>query len=71
MFYGFDICTDCRAAVSKLKNLNGTVRSASVACPDAVTRNAPFLRGQLELMREEIAAVEAKLPKPQELNKAA
>lgn len=71
MFYGFNICTDARTALSKLKDFKGAVQSASVACPDAVTRNAPFLRAQIELMREEIAAVEAKLPKPEAVRNAA
>ena len=65
MMYGFSICNDSRSALSKLKDLRGAVRSASVECPDALTRNASFLRGQLEDMREEIAAIEAKLPKPE------
>ena len=64
MLYGFSICQDARSAVTAAANLASTVRSASIESPEALVRNASYLREQVEAVRECLAAVEAKRPRP-------
>ena len=71
MMYGFSICSDARSALSNAELLAGSVRSASIECPESIERNAQFIRETVNLIREELAAVEAKLPKPREVRDAA
>lgn len=71
MMYGADICERARESVRDLERFQLAVQGASVASPEAISRNTPFLREQIEMMREAIAAVEAKLPKPEAVRNAA
>ncbi len=69
--YGIHISHDASDATGYAKKLAATVRSASMECPEAVERNAPFLRETISEIREALALVEAKLPKPKEVRNAA
>ena len=69
--YGIYISHDASSAAGYARKLAATVRSASVECPEAVERNAPFLRETISEIREALALVEAKLPKPKEVRDAA
>ena len=71
MMHGFSICHDARATVSASKFFASTVRAASIECPEAVARNERFLREQIEEVRAQLAAIEAKLPQPEAAKKAA
>ncbi len=69
--YGIYISHDASDATGYAKKLAATVRSASMESPEAVERNAPFLRETISEIREALALVEAKLPKPKEVRNAA
>lgn len=69
--HGIHISHDCSSAASYAAKLASTVRTASVECPEAVERNAGFIRDTINEMREHLAAVEAKLPGPNEVRDAA
>jgi len=47
------------------------IPGVSVECPEAIERNADFIRNQVEEIREHLAAVEAKLPAPKEVQRVA
>ena len=69
--HGIYINHDAQNASGYAQKLAATVRSASVESPEAVERNAAFLRDTISEMREAAAAIEAKLPKPREVRDAA
>jgi hypothetical protein len=66
--HGIYINHDCQSASGYAQKLAATVRAASVECPEAVERNAAFLRDTINEIREAAAAIEAKLPKPREVS---
>ena len=65
--HGIYISHDASSATGYAKKLAATVRTASMECPEAVERNAPFLRETISEIREALALIEAKLPKPTEV----
>ena len=65
--HGMYLAHDTSSAVSYAHKLASTVRSASVECPEAVERQASSLRGAANEIREALAAIESKLPKPKEV----
>lgn len=67
MTRGYEILFDLDTVKDFSKALSINVRSASRDCPDAIERNAAFIRDGLHEIREHLAAVESKLPKPREV----
>ena len=70
MTRGYEILFDLDTVKDFAKALARKTTSASVDCPDAIERNAWFIREGLELIRDELAIVESKLPKPREVSHA-
>lgn len=68
--HGIYLAHDTSSAVSYAQKLAATVRSASVECPEAVERHSPSLREAANEIREALAAIESKLPKPKEVRHA-
>jgi len=69
--HGIYLAHDTSSAVSYALKLAGTVRSASIECPEAVDRHAANLRNAITEIQEALAAIESKLPKPKEVRNAA
>jgi hypothetical protein len=69
--HGMYIAHDTSSAVSYAHKLASTVRSASIECPEAVERHASNLRNAMNEIREALALIESKLPKPKEVRDAA
>lgn len=67
MMYGHDICEGARTTLSRAQSFASSIRVASIECPEAIERNARFLRDQIYEIQEQLAAVEAKLPGPKEV----
>lgn len=65
--HGFYVCHHAREVVSRAKDLAASMRTTSIECPEAIVRNASFIREQIEQAREALAAAEAKLPGPKEI----
>lgn len=71
MTHSFNITMDLDRMKDDARMLASTFRAASYNCPEAIERNLPFIRETLAQIHEDLAAVEAKLPKPKEVRDAA
>jgi hypothetical protein len=67
---GIYLAHDTSSAVSYAHKLASTVRSASIESPEAVERHASNLRNAMNEIREALALIESKLPKPKEVRRA-
>lgn len=71
MTRGYQILFDLETVRDYSKALARKTSAASVDCPDAIDRNLLFIRETLSEIYDQLAIVEAKLPKLKEVRDAA
>jgi len=71
MFIGATLCERARLAVSDADSLATWLSVHSVETPEAVLRNASFVRSEIAKARAALDRAEAALPKPKTVRDAA
>lgn len=71
MFIGATLCERARLAVSDAESLATWLSVHSVETPEAVLRNASFVRGEIAKARAALDRAEASLPKAEAVRNVA